>query len=119
MQVVDPIAVFAEPVSRSDLIMPVAIQLGQDPIKSELIFANAGDKHSWMIAKSTVQAADAVHMQFVKHVPRIHFVTDPISIATQRNLCKDNGGFDESSICLGLADHLSLAAPRARCFRWL
>ena len=82
----DPIAVFAEPLTGTDHIMPVAIQLGQDQKNSEIVMADTTDTYRWQMAKTTVQAADMIHHEIVSHLAHTHLVMEAFSVATQRHL---------------------------------
>lgn len=90
--VVNPIAVFAEPVSMDGdtVIKPIAIQLGQDPVQSEIIFANAEDIVRWKMAKLVVQVADLTYHQMVNHLGHTHLMMEAFSVATLRNLPKEH-----------------------------
>ena len=86
----DPIAVFAEPISGSDFIKPVAIQLGQDPETSEFILANTPDEYRWRIAKTVVQAADQVMFTLVTHVGSTHLIMESLTEHTTTAFTQDH-----------------------------
>lgn len=88
--VTTPIAVFAEPLSGSQFIKPVAVQLGQDSVKSELLLANTPDIYRWQMAKTIVQVADAVHHELIAHLADTHLMMEAFSVATQRNLPEEH-----------------------------
>ena len=86
----DPIAVFAEPLTGTEHIMPVAIQLGQDQKDSEIIMADTTDSYRWQMAKTTVQAADMIHHELVAHLAHTHLVMEAFAVATERCLKEEH-----------------------------
>lgn len=86
--VVDPIAIFVEPVSTNnqEAIKPVAIQLGQDSETSEIVFANTDDKYRWRMAKFVVQVADMNYHELVAHLGHTHLVANSFVASIVRHL---------------------------------
>ena len=88
--VTDPIAVFAEPICGKKHIMPLAILMGQDKNKSELVMVDTMDNYRWQMAKTTVQVADMIHHELVSHLAHTHLIVEAFSVATQRTMKEDH-----------------------------
>ena len=83
-----PLALFAVPLdgqSRGQSIVPVAIQCAPQPGPANPIFLPR-DGDSWLIAKTTVQIADANFNEAVSHLGRTHLFIEPFIIATHNQL---------------------------------
>lgn len=82
-----PIVVLAVPKGKNSL-MPVAIQMGQDP-RNDAIFAPA-DSWSWQMAKLFVQGCDGTYQEVICHLGHTHLVIEPFVIATRRCLAENH-----------------------------
>lgn len=82
-----PIVILAVPKGQKSL-MPVAIQMGQDP-KSDAIFTPA-DGWSWQIAKLFVQGCDGTYQEVICHLGHTHLVVEPFVVATRRCLSENH-----------------------------
>ncbi len=84
-----PLALFAIPQGEKSLI-PIAIQLGQDPKTHPIFLRQTGNEPNWLIAKTIVQIADANHHQLISHLGRTHLFVEPFVIATNRQLASNH-----------------------------
>ncbi|MFN9861097.1 MAG: lipoxygenase family protein [Pseudanabaena sp.] len=84
-----PLVLFAIPKGKKSLI-PIAIQLGQDPNTHPILEARADDEPNWLIAKTVVQIADANYHELISHLARTHLVIEPFVIATNRQLASNH-----------------------------
>jgi len=70
-------------------IVPIAIQLTQEPASQPLIYTprdDTGDYSDWLVAKMWVRVAEANVHQFSVHLLGSHLILEPIAIACMRNL---------------------------------
>ena len=79
-----PLALFVVEKTTNNL-MPVAIQVKQDPAKDNPIFT-PHDGYNWLIAKTTVEIADANIHEAVTHLARTHLFMEPFVVSTHRQL---------------------------------
>ncbi|MEA5476414.1 lipoxygenase family protein [Pseudanabaena galeata UHCC 0370] len=84
-----PLALFAVPKGKK-ILMPIAIQLGQDPNTNPIFLRQAGDEPNWLLAKTVVQIADANYHQLISHLGRTHLFIEPFAIATNRQLASNH-----------------------------
>lgn len=89
-----PIALFAIPKNGTEL-KPVAIQMGQDPAQSPLVYAvaDATDTSAywqWQAAMSTVQVADGNYHELYVHLGRTHLLNEAFAVATERQLAQNH-----------------------------
>lgn len=88
-----PIAMFAVPLGGKSLV-PVAIQLGQNPASSPAflrIDSNASpDWWSWQMARSVVQVAEGNYHELFVHLARTHLVIEAFAVATHRQLAPEH-----------------------------
>ncbi|NCG21317.1 MAG: hypothetical protein GWP91_20095 [Rhodobacterales bacterium] len=67
-------------------LMPLAIQLGQDPTEAKHIFTPNDPKWTWLLARAHMQAADASYHETVAHLTRTHLVMETFWVAACRSL---------------------------------
>ncbi len=81
-------AVPADPGTVDDaMLLPIAIQCGQEPSKFKLITPSSG-KYEWLMAKTVVQIADGNYHELISHLGATHLLIEPIVGATHRRLYK-------------------------------
>ncbi|KAL9951788.1 hypothetical protein ACROYT_G044515 [Oculina patagonica] len=80
-----PIAFFAvHPKKRSNLV-PIAIQMD---VKPGSPVYTPKDKDLWMLAKLSVQGADARYSQLLEHLAKTHILMEPFCVSKDRQLSK-------------------------------
>ncbi|MDY6784867.1 MAG: lipoxygenase family protein [Cyanobacteriota bacterium] len=75
--------------NKNEELVPVAIQLDQNPSSENPIYTPSSPAQEWLTAKSLVASADAAYQGIVSHLVFTHLVIEVFAIATHRHLPKD------------------------------
>ncbi|XP_029984476.1 hydroperoxide isomerase ALOXE3-like [Sphaeramia orbicularis] len=67
-------------------LMPIAIQLHQQPSETNPIFLPSDSETDWLLAKMFVKNADLMDHQAVHHLMNTHFLAEAYCVATHRCL---------------------------------
>ncbi|XP_030842928.1 arachidonate 5-lipoxygenase [Strongylocentrotus purpuratus] len=79
-----PIALFF--VNKDKYLMPVAIQLNQDPAPNNPVFYPTDPEYTWLLAKCYFNLGDAAVHESASHLGLTHLIGEIIVIATHRSL---------------------------------
>uniref|UniRef100_A0A673A8R7 Si:dkey-17e16.9 n=2 Tax=Sphaeramia orbicularis TaxID=375764 RepID=A0A673A8R7_9TELE len=73
-------------VNPDDKLMPIAIQLQQQPSEKNPIFLPSDSKTDWTLAKMFIKNADLMDHQSVHHLMKTHLLAEAYCVATHRCL---------------------------------
>ncbi|XP_068433627.1 hydroperoxide isomerase ALOXE3-like [Clinocottus analis] len=66
-------------------LMPIAIQLLQQPSEQNPIFLPSDSETDWLLAKMFIKSADTMDHEAVQHLMKTHFLSDVYALATLRS----------------------------------
>ncbi|XP_067303819.1 polyunsaturated fatty acid 5-lipoxygenase-like [Pseudorasbora parva] len=72
--------------NRLDKVVPIAIQLSQNPGERSPIFQPSDNEYDWMLAKMWVKSADFIVHQLVTHFLKTHLISEVFEMAMYRQL---------------------------------
>ena len=82
-----PIVFLGVPKTQKSL-MPIAIQMGQNPDKYPIF--TPVDQWAWQMAKLFVQGCDGTYQEVISHLAHTHLLIEPFAIATRRCLAENH-----------------------------
>ncbi|KAI3364280.1 hypothetical protein L3Q82_011085 [Scortum barcoo] len=67
-------------------LLPIAIQLGQQPSEKNPIFLPSDSDSDWLLAKIYLKHADSLHAVWISHLQNTHLLGEVFAMSTIRNL---------------------------------
>ncbi|KAL4232675.1 Arachidonate 5-lipoxygenase [Mactra antiquata] len=73
-------------VNSSGDLVPIAIQLGQEPGPKNPIWTPNDSEMDWLLAKAFVKSSDAHYQAIISHLLQTHFLLETITLAMHRQI---------------------------------
>jgi arachidonate 5-lipoxygenase len=84
LYVTDPIVMFY--VRESGVLVPIAIQLSQEPGPNNPVWTANDSELDWLLAKMFVKATDSHYQSIYSHLVQTHFLMEAITLSMHRQL---------------------------------
>ncbi|ESO93682.1 hypothetical protein LOTGIDRAFT_209217 [Lottia gigantea] len=86
-----PIGLFM--VNNNKQLLPIALQLYQEPAPDNPVFLPTDHPNTWVLAKMWYNNADAAYHQSLTHLGFTHLLMEGVTVATHRNLSQSHPVF--------------------------